>query len=107
MEVYINMFGNSDKSNAIMLILVYAIIIGGLYFMMFRPQKKKQKQEEEMRNSLKIGDETTTIGGIVGKIVNIKDDSDSIVIETGSDRNKMRIKKWAVGSNNSISNDKN
>lgn len=101
------MFGNSDKSNAIMLILVYAIIIGGLYFMMFRPQKKKQKQEEEMRNSLKIGDEITTIGGIVGKIVNIKEDSDSIVIETGSDRNKMRIKKWAVGSNNSISNDKN
>lgn len=107
MEVYINMFGSSDKSNAIMLILVYAIIIGGLYFMLFRPQKKKQKQEEEMRNNLKIGDEITTIGGIVGKIVNIKDDSDSIVIETGSDRNKMRIKKWAVGSNNSIANDKN
>lgn len=101
------MFGSSDKSNAIMLILVYAIIIGGLYFMLFRPQKKKQKQEEEMRNNLKIGDEITTIGGIVGKIVNIKDDSDSIVIETGSDRNKMRIKKWAVGSNNSIANDKN
>lgn len=101
-----NLFGASEGNNIIMVVLLYAIVIVGLYLMFFRPQKKKQKQEEQMRNNLKIGDEITTIGGIVGKIVNIKEDADSIIIETGSDRNKMRIKKWAVASNDSLTTDK-
>ncbi len=101
-----NLFGASEGNNIIMVVLLYAIVIVGLYLMLFRPQKKKQKQEEQMRNNLKIGDEITTIGGIVGKIVNIKEDADSIIIETGSDRNKMRIKKWAVASNDSLTTDK-
>lgn len=77
-------------------LLVYAVAIGGMYFFLFRPQQKRRKQEEEMRKAIAIGDEVTTIGGIVGRVVSIKDDSDSLVLETASD--KIRIKKWAVAS---------
>lgn len=67
-----------------------------MYFLMIRPQKKKQKEEQKMRESIRVGDEITTIGGIRGRIVNIKEDE--FVIETGADRNKMVIKKWALQS---------
>ena len=70
-----------------------------MYFTMFRPQKKKQKEEQQMRDSLQIGDEITTIGGIIGRVVTIKDD-DTLIIETGSDRNKMKITRWAMQTNN-------
>lgn len=75
---------------------VYAAVIGGMYFFLLRPQQKKRKEEEQLRKNLQVGDEITTIGGIVGKVVSIKDDTDSIVIESGVD--KLRIKKWAVSS---------
>ena len=68
-----------------------------MYFMMIRPQKKRQKEEQEMRSSLEIGDEIITIGGIVGKVVTIREQD--IVIETGADKTKMRIQRWAVNTN--------
>ncbi len=78
------------------------LMLGGMfvlmYFTMIRPQKKKQKEEQAMRDSLQIGDEITTIGGIIGKIVTVKDDS--IIIETGADRNHMKLTRWAVSQNN-------
>ncbi len=74
------------------IILIFVL----MYFMMIRPQKKKQKEEQKMRESIRVGDEITTIGGIRGRIVNIKEDE--FVIETGADRNKMVIKKWALQS---------
>ena len=67
-----------------------------MYFIMIRPQKKKQKEEEEMRKNLQIGDEVTTIGGIVGIVVR------TVVIETGGDRSKIRIKTAAIQSNATI-----
>ena len=67
-----------------------------LYFVMIRPQKKKQKEEQKMRENLRVGDEITTIGGICGRVVSIKEDT--LVIETGADRSKMTIKKWAMQS---------
>ena len=84
-------------------LMVYAVVIGGMYFILFRPQQKKRKQEEEMRKSIEIGDEITTIGGIIGKVVSIKEESDSLVLETGSD--KIRIKKWAIAANNNQKNE--
>ena len=69
-----------------------------MYFFMIRPQKKKQKEEQEMRDSIQIGDEITTIGGIMGRVVTVKEDS--LIIETGADRNKMKITRWAVSQNN-------
>ena len=68
-----------------------------MYFMMIRPQKKRQKEEQEMRSSLEIGDEIITIGGIVGKVVTIREQD--LVIETGADRTKMKIQRWAVNTN--------
>lgn len=72
--------------------LVLGIVL--MYFILIRPQRKKQKEEQKMRNNMRVGDEITTIGGICGRIVNIKEDN--LIIETGADRNKMSIKKWAV-----------
>ena len=74
------------------------VIFGVMYFMMIRPQKKKQKEEQAMRDNLQIGDEVTTIGGIIGKIVTVKDDC--LIIETGADRNHMKITRWAISQNN-------
>ena len=65
-----------------------------LYFFMIRPQKKQEKETNEMRNNLKVGDEITTIGGIIGKIVSIKEET--VMIETGHDRTRIRILKSAV-----------
>ncbi len=87
------------------IILIYVALFGALYFFLIRPQQKKKKKEEQMRKSVQIGDEITTIGGIVGRVVGMKEDTDSLIIETGTDRSKLRIKKWAVGSVDTIHDD--
>ena len=74
-----------------------------MYFIMIRPQKKKQQEEQKMRNSVRVGDELTTIGGICGRVVNVKDDT--LIIETGADRNKMTIKKWAIQTVDTVHED--
>ena len=89
-----NLFGG----NMWVMILIYAAIIGAIYFFLIRPNSKKKKEEAQMRNNLEIGDEITTIGGIMGRIVAIKDDEDAIIIETGSDRVKMKFKKWCIST---------
>lgn len=61
---------------------------------MICPQRKKDKQLQDMRSSLDIGDNVTTIGGVVGRVVALKDDT--VVLETGTDRNRVRFKRWAV-----------
>lgn len=80
------------------IILIYVALFAVLYFVLIRPNSKKKKQEQEMRNNISIGDDITTIGGIVGRIVAIKEDEDAFIIETGSDRVKMKFKKWAISS---------
>ena len=75
------------------------LMLAMLYFLMIRPESKRKKQAEEMRSSLKKGDQITTIGGIVGKIVQVTDEN--IVIETSDDRVRMELTKWAVSTNNS------
>lgn len=80
------------------MIAIYAVIIALVYLFLIRPNSKKKKEEAEMRNNLEIGDEITTIGGIVGRVVAIKDDEDALIIETGSDRVKMKFKKWCISS---------
>ena len=78
------------------MLLPFIIMIAIFYFIGIRPQKKQEKAANDMRNSLVVGDEITTIGGIVGKVVNIREEN--IVIETSSDRTKMKIARWAVRS---------
>ena len=67
------------------------------YFLMIRPENKRKKEAEQMRSSIKVGDKITTIGGIVGTVVNVK--SDNIVIETSADQVRMELTKWAVSTN--------
>ena len=74
--------------------LPFILVLLLMYFMMIRPQQKKQKEEQKMRNSLRVGDELTTIGGIKGRVVSIKDDT--IMLETGNDRTKIQFEKWAI-----------
>ena len=74
------------------LMLVGLLVV--MYFVMIRPQKKQEKEQNDMRNNLAVGDEITTIGGIIGKIVSIKEET--CVIETSHERTKIRILKTAV-----------
>jgi preprotein translocase subunit YajC len=73
------------------------LIIVFFYFLIIRPQKKQEKKEKQMRDALEVGDEVVTNGGIVGIVFQIKDDT--LVIETGSDRSKIRVMKWAIAKN--------
>lgn len=89
---------STNSSSMILMIVIYAAIFAALYFFLIRPNSKRKKEEAQMRNSLEIGDEITTIGGIMGRVVAIKDEDDSIIIETGSDRVKMKFKKWCIST---------
>ena len=80
------------------MIIMLVAIIGVFYFMMIRPEKKRKQEAENLKNSLKKGDKITTIGGIVGTIVSIKDDM--LVIETSEDQVRMELQKWSVMTNN-------
>ena len=74
--------------------LPFVLVIVVMYFMLIRPQKKKDKEMQEMRSSVEIGDTVTTIGGIVGIVVAMKEDT--IVVETGTGSSKIRFKRWAI-----------
>lgn len=81
------------------IVLIFVVF----YFMMLRPQKKREKQIQDMRSKIEVGDEIVTSGGVVGRVVSIKDET--VVIESGSDRSKIRIMRWAVQTNNTIHDD--
>ena len=91
--------GSAGGGSMWTLIIIYALIFVGIYFILIRP--KKSKQEQELRNSLQIGDEITTIGGIVGRVIAIREEADEIVLETGSEKTKMVFKRWAISTVNS------
>ncbi len=79
-------------------LIIYVVIIGAaMYFILIRPQRKKQKEEKKLLDATQIGDEILTIGGIYGKIVAVKEES--YIIETGPDRARIRVAKWAMQQN--------
>jgi len=80
-------------SGIIMIVLLFVVF----YFFLIRPENKKKKKLQEMRSNLQVGDQITTIGGMVGKIVSIKDDL--ITFETGEDRVRIQIMKWGISTN--------
>ena len=85
----------ADSSGTTM--IVYLIVMAAmLIFLFYLPNKRQTKRDNEMRNSLEIGDEVTTTGGIVGRVVAIKDDT--FVLETGSDRCRIRFRKSAIAA---------
>ena len=95
--------GNAGLLGSLMPLLMLGGVVVLMYFMMIRPQKKQKQKEQKMREDVRVGDEITTIGGICGRVLNIKEET--LVIETGADRSKMSIKKWALASVDTIHDD--
>ena len=89
-------FLTTTTESYISLFFTLALMLVLLYFMIYRPQKKQEKKDAAMRAALEIGDQVVTIGGIVGRVVAIKDDT--FVLETGSDRVKIRFTTNAISS---------
>ena len=85
--------GGSVMSSMLLLGLMLVVF----YFMLIRPENKRKKEAEEMRSAVKVGDSITTIGGITGVVVNVKEDK--LVIETGADQVRIELAKWAMSSN--------
>ena len=83
----------SMGSTMIMLVLMLAL----MYFMLIRPENKRKKEAEQMRSAVKTGDKITTIGGIIGTVVSVKDDK--FVMETGADQVRIEFAKWAISTN--------
>ena len=83
---------DSTVSSILLLVLMFA----AMWFFMIRPENKRKKEAQQMRDSLKAGDEITTIGGITGTICAVKENT--IVIETGADRVRLEITKWAIST---------
>ena len=87
----------ATQGNAFMQFLPLILIVVVFWFFIIRPQRKKDKETAKMRSELQVGDEIVTIGGIIGRIVSIKDDT--IVIETAGDRSKIRLARWSIQQN--------
>lgn len=85
---------------AVVQFLPLLLVIVAMYFILIRPQRKREKESQKMRNNLQVGDEVTTSGGIVGRVVSLREDT--VVVETGSDRSKIRVKRWAIQSNETL-----
>ncbi len=86
----------NTTGSLITMLLPFVVLIVVFYFLLIRPENKKKKALNEMRNTLAVGDEVTTIGGIVGKVVHIKDDL--VTIETSEDRVRMQLARWAIST---------
>ena len=89
-------FLTTTTESYISLFFTLALMLVLLYFMIYRPQTKQEKKDAAMRAALEIGDQVTTIGGVIGRVVAIKDDT--FVLETGADRVKIRFTKNAISS---------
>ena len=89
--------GTMGGGDMLMTFLPMIAIIVVFYFMLIRPERKRKKEAEQMRSALKVGDEITTIGGIMGTVVNVKDEK--FVIEVGADQVRIEFAKWALSSN--------
>ena len=70
------------------------LMVAIFYFLLIRPQRKRDKAERDMRNSIQVGDEISTIGGFIGKVVSMKDET--LVIDTSADRTKLKLYRWAI-----------
>ena len=79
--------------------IMLAVMVAVFYFVLVRPENKRKKEAEQMRTNLKVGDKVTTIGGVVGTVIHVKEDR--FIIETGADQVRMEFAKWALSTNDS------
>ena len=96
MEAKTRTKGKANKMENMLPLLGIVFLFVIMYFFMIRPQKKQERKDAEMRDALAVGDEVTTIGGIIGKVVSIKEET--FVLETTKDRTKIRFLKGAIRS---------
>ena len=78
-------------------IIMLVVMLGIFYFLLIRPENKRKKEAEQTRNSIKVGDQVTTIGGIIGVVVNVKEEK--FVMETSADQVRVEFAKWAISTN--------
>ncbi len=88
----------SQLASILMMIVPLALMIGIFYFLILRPEKKRNKEMQAMLNNIQVADEVVTSGGIIGRVLSVKEDT--VLIETGSDRTKIRVLKSAIARNN-------
>lgn len=88
----------SQLASILMMIVPLAFMIGIFYFLILRPEKKRNKEMQAMLNNIQVADEVVTSGGIIGRVLSVKEDT--VLIETGSDRTKIRVLKSAIARNN-------
>jgi preprotein translocase subunit YajC len=91
---------NPPLTEMIMPMLWIPLMIAMFYFLLIRPQKKKAKQDKTMRENLQVADEIVTVGGIIGRVLSVKDDT--VLIETGGDRTRIRILRSSIAENRTI-----
>lgn len=96
MTLFLTADGTAAAAGGGSMIMMIVLMFVVFYFFIIRPENKRKKKSEDMRNSLTIGDEIVTIGGITGKIVQVTEDT--ITFETGEDRVRIQTKKWAVST---------
>ena len=90
-------FMTSTQGGGMTSIIMIVAMIAVFYFLMIRPENKRKKEAEQMRSAVKNGDQVTTIGGIIGTVVDVK--GDKIVMETSADQVRIELAKWAISSN--------
>lgn len=88
---------SNPGDNGMGMIIMLVVMVAIFYFMLIRPENKRKKEAEQTRNSVKVGDQVTTIGGIIGTVVSVKDDK--FVMETSADQVRIEFSKWAISSN--------
>ena len=97
-----NSAGISPTGQLLYYLVSFGLVALVIYLFMIRPQSKKEKEAKKLRDNLQIGDEVTTIGGIVGIVVRKNEETGTVVIETGGDRSKIRVKLWAISENATV-----
>lgn len=94
--IFLEITSGSGFAGLVSTFLPFLLVIVVMYFMLVAPQKKQEKKLQEMRAELQVGDGVTTVGGIVGRVVSLKDDT--VLVETGSERTRIRFKRVAIQS---------
>lgn len=92
--------GGANVASMLTMLIPLALIIVFFYFFIIRPEKKRNKEMQNMLNSIQVADEVITNGGIIGRVLSVKEDT--VLIETGSDRTKIRVLKSAIAKNNTV-----
>lgn len=90
----------SGMASMLSLILPLGLMVLFFYFFLIRPEKKRNKEMQNMLNNIQVADEVVTNGGIIGRVLSVKEDT--ILIETGSDRTKIRVLKSCIAKNNTV-----